>query len=187
MPKSNASPHRIRDHLKYASRIHYNNFLTYGSQKLIVMYTKTPMLGGVVLPSMVMKSAAYEKAFAIWANSTLGIISHWLISGRQQRGRSIIRLKHALTVPCLDLTKLGSGITGTTNKKLYQMSNLFDSLQSKNLRPIRYLYSDPVRAELDRQLLQILELNIDLSDIRWRFSSEPHVHCGDSPSKDKLV
>ena len=70
-----------------ASRAHYNRDLRFNSQSLIVATTERLCIGGRSWPSIIFESADHEYAFALWCNSTLGLLLHWWVSNKTQSGR----------------------------------------------------------------------------------------------------
>lgn len=70
-----------------AARAHYNRDLRFTSQSLIVAMTPEPALGGRAWPSVVFADASHEFSFALWCNSTLGLLCHWWMSNKTQEGR----------------------------------------------------------------------------------------------------
>lgn len=70
-----------------AARAHYNRDLRFTSQSLIVAMTPVRAIGGRAWPSVVFETADHEYAFALWCNSTLGLLCHWWMSNKTQEGR----------------------------------------------------------------------------------------------------
>ena len=180
VPKPDAKSERIVELCKSSSHIHYNDFLSYGSQKLVVLYTKQKCIGGTSVPSVIFNDSKYEKAFAIWANSTFGILCNWFIGSRQHIGRSIVGLNDTLDIPILNFKKL-------TNKQIKQFDAVFDSIYKKILLPVKDLYKDKTRIDIDDEILKILDIEANLNSIRWRFASEPQICKNDPPKLDDEI
>ena len=70
-----------------ATRVHYNRDLQFNSQSLIVAMTERKCLGGRAWPSVIFEDDEQEYAFALWCNSTLGLLMHWWTSNKTQSGR----------------------------------------------------------------------------------------------------
>lgn len=70
-----------------ATRAHYGCDLQFNSQSLIIAMTPERAIGGRAWPSVVFDNAACEYAFALWSNSTLGLLCHWWMSNKTQKGR----------------------------------------------------------------------------------------------------
>ena len=62
---------------------------------------------------MIFEDERYDYAFAVWGNSTLGLLSYWWHSNRQQPGRGIITIRTAETLPILDLRALSDAQLAT--------------------------------------------------------------------------
>lgn len=179
VPKPEASEKRIKELWESgASNVHFNGFLTFGSQKLVALYTQTKCVGGTSLPSIMFKRGGggqYEKAFTVWANSTLGILCHWFLGSKQHVGRSIIgSLNHILDVPTLDFSELNKS-------QIKSFNDVFDKISTKTLLPVKDLHKDKTRIELDKKILNILDIESNLDDIRRRFVSEPLVYGRNPP------
>ena len=68
-----------------ATRVHYNRDLQFNSQSLIVAMTERPCIGGRAWPSVIFEKPEHEYAFALWCNSTLGLLMHWWVATRLKR------------------------------------------------------------------------------------------------------
>ena len=71
--KSDASVEHVNNVWNTATRVHINRQIGYASQRLAVAYTNASVLGGRSWPN-VMMDASFEKAFAVWYNSTFGVL-----------------------------------------------------------------------------------------------------------------
>ena len=60
-----------------ATRAHYNRDLRFNSQSLVVSMTERKSIGGRAWPSVIFDDDEQEYAFALWSNSTLGLLLHW--------------------------------------------------------------------------------------------------------------
>jgi hypothetical protein len=89
-----------------ASRCHFNYDFQFNSQSTAAVLTERPAIGGRAWPSITFRNEAYEAAFVLWANSTLGLLMHWWCAGKQQSGRGSITLSRLPELPIYDLRTL---------------------------------------------------------------------------------
>ena len=59
-----------------ASRIHINRDFTFGSQPLAVAFTEQASIGGRVWPNVIFDDGRFDYTFAVWGNSTLGLLCY---------------------------------------------------------------------------------------------------------------
>ena len=95
-----------------ASRAHISREFRFNSQPLSVAITETPTIGGRAWPNVRFNQAGFDLAFAIWGNSTLGLITHWWHSNRQVSGRGAMSIRSADSLLVLDLRTLTCHTTG---------------------------------------------------------------------------
>ena len=103
-----------------ASRSHLNVEFTFGSQALAVAFTERACVGGRVWPNVIFDDNRFEAPFAVWGNSTLGILSTWWHSSRQQSSKMTLSLRTAETLPVLDFRTL-------TGAQLAKAEGIFES------------------------------------------------------------
>ena len=72
-----------------ATRAHYNRDLQFNSQSLIVAMTERPCVGGRAWPSVIFQNPDHEYPFALWCNSTLGLLLHWWVANKTQSRQGI--------------------------------------------------------------------------------------------------
>ena len=89
-----------------ASRAHLNLDFRYNSQPLGVAFTDHKSIGGRAWPNIVFTDSRFDYALAVWGNSTLGLLSHWWHSNRQQSGRGTTTISAVETLPVLDFRAL---------------------------------------------------------------------------------
>ena len=162
-----------------ATRAHYNLDLQFNSQSLIVAMTERPCIGGRAWPSVVLEEKKHEYAFALWSNSTLGLLLHWWVSNKTQSGRGTTTVTSIPNIPTLDVRTL-SGAQVAAAKAA------FDDLRERRFLPFDQIDEDPARAELDRRLLvDVLELPKSLAEpggpvdlLRRKLAREPQIHGG---------
>ena len=162
-----------------ASRIHYNRDCQFNSQPLIVAVTNDITLGGRAWPSLYdFPSVKHENAFALWSNSTLGLLCHLYKANLQQSGRGITTITQISSFPTLD----------TTDKRvnLDAADAAFHRLKTQPLLPLYKADEDATRHAIDKAILvDTLNLNPDLlapdgafTLIRKKICSEPAIHGG---------
>ena len=162
-----------------ATRAHYNRDLRFNSQSLIVAMTERRSIGGEAWPSVIFENPDYEFVFALWCNSTLGLLMHWWVSNKTQSGRGRTTVTGIPNMPTLDVTKLTMGQNAAAR-------DAFEALRDLRFLPFDQIDEDPARAELDRRLLvDVLRLPEDLCDeggpidlLRRKLAKEPQIHGG---------
>ncbi len=166
-----------------ATRSHYNLDFRLNSQSLTVAMTERPAIGGRAWPSVILANEGQEKVFAVWANSSLGILCHWWQSNRQHAGRATTTISAIPDFYTLDITALGRG-------QLDVACRVFDDLKHRQMLPANELDRDPVRHELDHRLLdEVLGLppvlmlrDGPLDLLRRKLAAESSVHGGKKSS-----
>ena len=169
-----------------ASRAHISRGFRFNSQPLSVAFTDRESVGGRGWPSVSFDNSSYDYAFALWGNSTLGIMSYWWHSNRQVAGRGDITIRSAGSLPVLDLRAL-------TDEQLRTAEAIFNELRDKELKPAYLADADPNRALLDRRVVCDLlgfdeETYAAVRRLAAKWCAEPSVHGGKARPKDaKLV
>ena len=161
---------------KTATRLHFNRDFRLNSQSLAACLTDERVLGGRAWPNFKPKESAWEQTLALWANSTLGLMSFWWAGSRQQQGRVRLTISALPELLVLDPRSVA-------DDKLGRVSEIFESLRGRPLLPANEAYRDQVRVELDHALLGgVLELPGEaleaLDTVRRQWCSEPSVHGG---------
>ena len=113
-----------------ATRAHYNRDLQFNSQSLIVAITERPSIGGRAWPSVIFEDRDREYAFALWCNSTLGLLLHWWVSNKTQSGRGTTTVTGIPNIPTLDVTKLTAG-------QIAAAKDTFEALRRPSLSAVR--------------------------------------------------
>ena len=159
-----------------ASRAHLNRDFTFGSQALVVAFTDRESIGGRVWPNVIFSDNRFDYAFAVWENSSLGLLSYWWHSSRQQSSKASITIRSAESLPVLDLRVL-------TEEQLCMAETIFEEFRDKELMPAYLADADPNRALLDRRVIcGLLGLGeeiykaVRLLSAKW--CAEPSVHGG---------
>jgi len=154
--------------------LHYARGLRWTSQKLIAATTPHPVYGGAAWTTLLSDDDALLRAFALWANSTLGAVVHWTRGSRTQQGRAALQVNAVKQIPCPDLRRLPAG-------KLAAAAAAFEKLADKELLPVCQLHADPARHEIDQAVADMLDLPADaLAPLRRLWCAEPSVHGGNS-------
>ena len=168
------------------SRIHQHIGLQFNANSLSVLFTEKAAMGIRSLPNVVFENSSWDYAFALWGNSTLGLLSYWICSNRVQEGRGVIRLTLLRSMPTLDVRQLDQ-------TALQSAEWLFEEMKYKKMLPFNQMSDDVVRQELDRRLLsEVLgiseqthpDVHAGLHGLRKRLCAEPSIHGG---KKSKVV
>ena len=159
-----------------ASRCHLNRDFTFGSQALAVAFTDQESIGGRVWPNVIFDDTRLDYAFTVWSNSTLGLLSHWWHSSRQQSSKASMSIRSADSLPVLDFRAL-------TDEQLHAAEVFFEEFRDKELKPAYLADADRNRALLDRWVVCDL-LGFDektymaVRHMAAKWCAEPSVHGG---------
>ena len=161
---------------KSTSRVHLNREFTFGSQALAVAFTQQQSAGGVAWPNVVFDDKRFDYAFSLWGNGTLGLLSYWWRSSRQQSSKGRMTIRSAATLPILDLRAL-------TDEQLATAQSIFDEFRDKEFQPAYLADADPNRALLDRRVVcDLLGFNMGMYEavrrLAAKWCAEPSVHGG---------
>ena len=129
-----------------ASRAHLNRDFTFGSQALAVAYTDRESMGGRVWPNVTFPDKRLDHAFTMWGNSTLGLLSYWWHSSRQQSSKAGMTIRSAEPLPVLDFRAL-------TDEQLHTAEAIFNEFRDKELKPAYLADADANRALLDKRVV----------------------------------
>ncbi len=167
-----------------AGRAHYNADFQFNAQPLAVAMTEKPVIGGRAWPSVFLKNIGHEAAYALWGNSTLGVLLYWWKANKQQGGRGGISPLRLPEMHFLDLRKLSPSQLAAARRG-------FDSAKKLSFLPFHRAFEDDARAELDRIILvDVLGLPQTVLEgaalVREKLCAEPSVR-GDknAPRKNK--
>ena len=169
-----------------ASHAHINRDFRLNSQPLAVAFTDCSSIGGRAWPNVTFAETAFDCAFAIWGNSTLGLLSYWWNSSRQQSGRGVMTRQLIPLLPLLDFRTL-------TDDQLAAAESIFNDFRNLDLQPAYLADADPNRALLDRRVLcDLLDFNEDtyraVRRLAAMWCAEPSVHGGKAhPSSASFV
>ena len=159
-----------------ASRVHINRDFRLNSQPLAVAFTSQESLDGRAWPNVILAENQFDHAFAIWGNSTLGLICYWWNSSRQQSGRGVMTRQLIPFLPVLDLRTL-------TDAQLQTAHAIFDEFRNLDLKPAHLADTDANRALLDRRVVcDLLDFDAETYDavrrLAAKWCAEPSVHGG---------
>ena len=159
-----------------ASRAHLNREFTFGSQPLAVAFTEQKSMGGTAWPNTIFADETVDYAFAVWGNSTLGLLAYWWHSSRQQSSKARMTVRLAATLPVLDFRAL-------SDNQLAVAERIFDEFRELELQPAYLADADANRALLDRRVVCDL-LGLDdavyraVRRLAQKWCAEPSVHGG---------
>ncbi|MGI9307211.1 MAG: hypothetical protein ACR2P5_07920, partial [Gammaproteobacteria bacterium] len=156
-----------------AGRAHHNVDFQFNSQPLAVAMTEKASIGGTAWANIILKNSGQECAYALWGNSTLGLLLYWWWASKQQEGRGRISLSRLPTMPVLDLTALSSAQLAAARRG-------FNAIKTKEFLPFSRINEDSARAELDKiiliDVLGLPKTTLDgVKTLREKLSREPSI------------
>ncbi len=159
-----------------AGRVHLNRDFTFGSQALAVAFTDRESLGGRVWPNVNFQDSKFDFVCTLWGNSTLGLLSYWWHSSRQQSSKANMTIRSAESLPVLDFRTL-------SDDQLAIAEGIFEELRDKELKPAYLADADPNRALLDRRVICDLlgfdeDIYVGVRHLAAKWCAEPSVHGG---------
>ena len=169
-----------------ASHVHLNLEFRFNAQPLAIALTEQKSIGGRAWPNVSLESDRFDYVFAVWGNSTLGILCHWWHSGRQDAGRGAMTIRSAESLPVLDFRAL-------SDDQLATAEDIFNDFLDRDLNPAYLSDADPNRALLDRRVVcDLLGLDENVYQgvrrLAAKWCAEPSVHGGKArPKTAKLV
>ncbi len=169
-----------------ASRAHLTLDFRFTSQPLASAITEYKTIGGTAWPNVIFSEARFDYAFALWCNSTLGLLLYWWYSSRQQGGRGRMTIVGIETLPVLDFNTLSAD-------QLRRAETIFDEFRTLQLQPAYLADADPNRALLDRRVIcDLLAFDeptyVAVRRLAAKWCAEPSVHGGKKrPRNAKMV
>lgn len=141
-----------------------------------MQFTPRPTIGGRSWLSIKLASEKHEKALALWANTTLGLMLHWWHSNKSQPGRSSIGKTALESLPVLDVTTLSAS-------QLNEAARVFSKLETKPLKPMHEIDIDDNRRLLDTEFLfgvvgldkSLFDAHGPMSVMRAKLAAEPSI------------
>ena len=169
-----------------ASRAHLSTEYTFGAQPLAVAFTERYSIGGRVWPNVFFQDCRLDHGFVVWGNCSLGLLSYWWHSNRQQSSKASLTIRQAETLPVLDFRTLNE-------EQLATAESIFDEFRELDLMPAYLADADPNRALLDRRVVcDLLGFDEDIyrgvRRLAQKWCAEPSVHGGKArPKSAKYV
>ena len=168
-----------------ASRSHITQEFRFTSQPLAVAITDRESIGGRAWPNVIFSDARYDSAFALWCNSTLGLLLFWWRASRQQSGRGAMTINGIESLPVLDFRAL-------TDDQLIMSELIFEEFRDKELTPAYLADADPNRALLDRRVVCDLlgfdeDTYVGVRRLAAKWCAEPSVHGGKSRPRGSVL
>ncbi len=182
-PKGIGSDDERKDMRRKRSTLFYARNMRWTSQKLLAATTRQRVMGGSAWTSLSHSKPAVRAAFALWANSTLGLIAHWTQGQRTHAGRSRTQVGALKKIPCPKLDELN-------DDALEFVEGEISELQALTLRPANQAHADDNRKKIDAAVVRMLgwpdEALEVVSDLARLWCAEPSVH-GDNKAAVKLL
>ncbi len=154
-------------------KLFYARNMRWTSQSLLTAVTKHEVMGGRAWTALQHDDLRVCKAFALWANSSLGMIIHWTRGQRTHSGRSTTQIGALGQMPCAGLDQLD-------DVALNYAASRFDELAGCRLYPACQAHADKTRDEIDSAVGHIIGLPqsaVDvIEELRWLWCNEPSVH-----------
>ena len=85
-------------------------------------------MGGIAWPNVIFTDERFDYPFALWCNSTLGLLSYWWHANRQQSGRGRTTIRAVESLPVLDFRTL-------SDEQLSTAETIFDEFRDLQLQP----------------------------------------------------
>ncbi len=175
----NGYDHRDGEPIAGAGRFHINHDFRLNAQAVGACLTPTPAIGGRAWPSFtptptITAAGQWEKALALWLNTTLGLVARWWVSSRQHQGRANLTITTIGNIPVLDLRK-------GAPTEVERLAEAFDCFAAEDLLPANEAFRDDTRMAIDRTVLcdviGLPESILDpLATLRLQWCAEPSVH-----------
>jgi hypothetical protein len=141
-----------------------------------MQFTPRKTIGGRAWLSISLSTVEQEKALALWANTSLGLLLYWWHANKQQSGRGSVGKSALQTLPVLDVMAI-------TPKQLAEAVKLFNAVSGQMLLPLNEIDKDSVRKKLDEDFARrvlglaapILASGGPLEVLRMKLSREPSI------------
>ena len=165
-----------------ASRAHLNQEFTFGAQALLIAFTEGASIGGSVWPNVRFRDPRFDYSLTVWGNSSLGLLSYWWHSTRQQSSKARTTVRTAESLPILDFREL-------SDDQLATAEDIFDDFRERDLQPAYLADADPNRALLDRRVIcDLLDFDESVYEgvrrLAAKWCAEPSVHGGKARPPD---
>ena len=149
-----------------AGRLLIAERLWLNTTRMVAMRTEVSVLSNVFWPVKT-GNDAWDKALAVWLNSSLGILTLLARRTTTRAGWSAMKKADLARLPVLDVSQL-------TPDQLTALTELFHELADSSFERLPAMVDCPTRAKLDESLAEILDLP-DLLPLRRLLASEPVV------------
>ncbi len=158
---------------------HYNRDLRFNSQSLTACMATELCIGGHAWPSVRFDNQEHEYPFVLWCNSTMGLLLHWWVTNKTQRGRGRTSVAEIPNIPTFDIRTL-------RDDQIEAARQLFEDIKHYPFLPFDQIDEDICRHELDRRLLVgILGFPLETCEpggaidvLRRKLAAEPQIHGG---------
>ena len=87
-------------------------------------------------PNVIFSDKRFDYAFTVWGNSTLGLLSYWWHSSRQQSSKAGMTIRSAVSLSVLDFRAL-------TDEQLRTAEAIFNEFRDLELKPAYLADADP--------------------------------------------
>ena len=165
---------QCREMMARGSRLFYarGRGMQWMAQPSIAAMTENAAMGGPAWTGLENDDIRICKAFALWANSTFGMLIHWMQGQKTQTGRSAAQLRALGRIPCPELDGLG-------DEELDLAAAAFDAVASIELLPACEADEDETRWKIDSAVVRMLGLpekaHEAVADLRIHWCHEPSV------------
>ncbi|MDD3581180.1 MAG: hypothetical protein PHW74_09185 [Desulfobacca sp.] len=168
--KNNRPLRQVEDLWPLAGKVLLAERLRLNTQRLTVTRCSEPVLSNMWWPVKFIEHInmdRFEKILVLWLNSTLGLII--LLANRQETEGAWIDFKKPIfsNLPVLDLNTL-------SEDQLKRLAATYDALGHQGLQPFPEMHVDPVRAQIDATIAEVLSLP-DFPILRRLLAQEPVV------------
>jgi hypothetical protein len=158
------------------TRLHFATDVQFNSNALIACLTSRAAIGGRAWPSFRLTDPRFEKAVALWFNSTLGILSFWWSANKTQDGRGSVTTSRLGEMASIDPRAFDE-------EMLAEADQFFESFKTRDLLDVHEASLDLARAELDvfvaKHLLkagqQLHEVTDGIELLRSKLVNEPSI------------
>ncbi len=160
--------------LKRSRRTHYHLLPGYPANSILAPWTDKPSIGVASITNIALHDTRGDTVWTLWTNSTLGLLSHWAMAGKQQPGRGKLTLTPLLNVPTLDVRKL-------SDEQIDAAERVFADVKNARMLPYSECRWDAWRHVLDARLLTevlgITDTTVHdaMQTLRTMLSDEPSI------------
>ena len=131
------------------TKLHFATDLRFNANALVACLTTRDAIGGRAWPSFRLHDKRFEKAIALWFNSTLGILSYWWSANKTQSGRGSVTTSRLEEMTAIDARQLDQAA-------LDDCDTFFETFKSLPLLDVHEAELDENRIALDRFVAQTL-------------------------------